>query len=524
MAGIVTKRLVLFAVAPTVLAGLLCASAPLRAESVAIAEPAVPNIPRTVTPTAPAAAPAESPDASHIDASGGAAGAAPASPAPASSASALDAQPLDAKPLDTAPNGSETTNGIVATVNDAPISDFELRERMALVSAISIQKPLNQLKPDELAQLRAQTLAKLEDEKLQFLEAQKQSIVVSPVEIDRQVDRMLADNHLTLDQLKKVLSDAGSSYNALRDQIEIQIAWAKTVNDQYGDHVIVTPAETEAEMARQAEGATKPHYLVAEIFLPVENPDEDSKVEKDAEQLESQLGAGAPFNLVARQNSRSSTAADGGNMGWVYDGQLASALNSTLATMKPGDISKPIRSVGGYYILALEARQEPLGTKIEKPVDQATKPDGAVPLARLLLPLGGGATKADLDAAMKIAGQVRASYAGCAQLAQLPQKIQGVVYYDMGAMKLSDLSPDIQKAVAATPPGEMAPPMMSEAGIELLARCDPRVEVRTAYTLKSKEEIEQQLFDEQISVLAKRYLRDLKRDADIEERGKPRQG
>jgi peptidyl-prolyl cis-trans isomerase SurA len=277
-------------------------------------------------------------------------------------------------------------------------------------------------------------------------------------------------------------------------------------------------------MARQAEGATKPHYLVAEIFLPVENPDQDARVEKDAEQLESQLGEGAPFNIVARQNSRSSTAADGGTVGWVYDGQLAPALNSALAGMKQGDISKPIRSTGGYYILQLQARQEPLGTKIDKPVDQAAKPDGTVPLARLLLPLGGEATKADLDAAEKIAGQVRASYNGCAQLAKVPDQIKGAVFYDMGAMKLSDLSPEIQKAIAATPPGEMAPPLMSTAGIELLGRCDARVEVRTAFTLKSKEEIEQQLFDEQISVLARRYLRDLKRDADIEERGKPRPG
>ena len=41
----------------------------------------------------------------------------------------------------------------------------------------------------------------------------------------------------------------------------------------------------DAEMARYAEGANKPHYLVAEIFLPVDNPEQDAKVKKDAEEL-----------------------------------------------------------------------------------------------------------------------------------------------------------------------------------------------------------------------------------------------
>jgi peptidyl-prolyl cis-trans isomerase SurA len=69
-----------------------------------------------------------------------------------------------------------------------------------------------------------------------------------------------------------------------------------------------------------------------------------------------------------------------------------------------------------------------------------------------------------------------------------------------------------------THPGEAAPPFLSEAGVELIARCDKRIIQQTAYTMPTKAEVEDQLFQTQIAALARRYLRDLKRDANIQVR------
>ena len=83
------------------------------------------------------------------------------------------------------------------------------------------------------------------------------------------------------------------------------------------------PQEVDAELARYAEGADKPHYLVSEIFLPVDNPDQDAKVLKTAQSVEEQLKSGRALSpMVARQFSQSPSAASGGDMGWVHDGQL----------------------------------------------------------------------------------------------------------------------------------------------------------------------------------------------------------
>ena len=271
-------------------------------------------------------------------------------------------------------------------------------------------------------------------------------------------------------------------------------------------------------MARYAEGANKRHYRVMEIFLPVDNPEQDAKVKKDAEEVENQLHQGAPFPAVARQFSQHPSAATGGDMGWVNDGQLAPELNAALAKLETGAISEPIRSTGGYYILAVRERQEPMGTKIAEVPTGPTGPAGTLPLARLLFPVDPHGPKAAIEPVLKVADQIQAHYSGCSQLEEIHKKATGTVFMDLGDAKLAELSPQIQEAMKATKPGEAAQPFLSDAGVELIGRCDKRVEIKTAYVMPSRQQVEDQLFQSQIAALARRYLRDLKRDANIQVR------
>ena len=411
---------------------------------------------------------------------------------------------------------ADDSDSVVATVNDESISEFELRQRVALYLAL---QGINQkLTPEQHTRMRNQILEVLEAEKVQLQEAVKKKITVSPVEVDKRINGMMQDNHFTLPQLRQNLTNAGASEEALRAQITASIAWQKTVQDEYSDRVNITPEMVAAEMARYADGANKPHYRVVEIFLPVDNPEQDAKVKKDAEEVEAQLHQGAPFAVVARQFSQHPSAATGGDMGWINDGQMAPELNAALAKLELGAVSDPIRSTGGYYILGLRERQEPLGTKIADVPTGPTGPAGTLPLARLLFPVNPGAAKSEVEEIFKVATQIQQHYAGCGQLDQLHSKMNGTVYMNLGDAKLADLAPQIQEAMKNTHPGEAAMPFTSEAGVELIGRCDKRIEVKTAYVMPTRQQVEDQLFQTQIAALARRYLRDLKRDANIQVR------
>jgi peptidyl-prolyl cis-trans isomerase SurA len=443
----------------------------------------------------------------------------PAKPAPATAAlqpgkDVAVNQPAAPTIDATAKPNLDDTDGIAATVNDESISDYELRQRVALFVATSGLTPTAQ----DMKRIRSQMLEKMEDEKIQLQEAVKKHVTVSPVEVDKSVNGLLAQNHLTIEQLRTILTTAGASELALRSQITAQIAWQKTVQEEYSDRINISQTQVDAEFQRYADGANKPHFLVAEIFLPVSSPEKDAGVLANAQNIESQITAGAAFQAIAHQFSQNPAAAQGGSIGWVHEGQLAPELNAALVKMTPNTVSPPIRSAGGYYILQLQGRQEPMGTKIADISTGASNPDGTLALARLLLPLGASPTKELVDAGMQGANNIRNAFSGCPNLKSMSDKMKGTVYMDLGNMKPAELSPEIQKALAQTHPGEIAPPIISDAGIELIARCDKKVEVQTAYVVPTREQVEEELFNQQISALAQRYMRDLKRDADVEVR------
>lgn len=418
-------------------------------------------------------------------------------------------EPADATPTIVTHQG----DGVAAVVNDTVISDYDLRQRVALFLATTGARPTE----DNVKQIRDQVLKQLETERLELLEAQKNNVTVSGSEVDKAIANIMSDNNLTMDQLKGMLGHSGVEMATLRAQIATQIAWSKAVQGMYGDRINITPENVNAELKRIADGANKPHYQVAEIFQAVDNPEQDEKVRKDMQQLVDEIGQGAPFQQVARQFSQNPTAAQGGDLGWVQDGQLPAVLNDVLRTMKPGDVSQPIRAPGGYYILHLRQRQEPAGTKIPEHV-ASQYPDGTLPLARVLLPIGEKPDKDLLGRAMNAAEVIRSHIDGCDKLKEMMAKVPGSVYMDLGTMHLTDLSPQIQGALAKTQPGDVAEPFQSAAGIEIIVRCDKAVPVVTAFQMPSRDDVENQLFEEQMSVLARRYLRDLRRDADVETR------
>jgi peptidyl-prolyl cis-trans isomerase SurA len=430
--------------------------------------------------------------------------------APESAQRAPGTEPLDVG--ETREQAEQNGDSVAAIVNDSVISDYDLRQRMGLVQATSGVRST----PDELKQLRNQVLEQLENERLQLLEAQKNNISISSEDVDKAIDTIMKENNLDNDKLNAMLSHFNVHMSTLRAQIAAQIAWSKTVQDQYGDRADVTPEEVNDEVKRVSEGATKPHFLVAEIFEAVDNPEDDAKIKKNMDDLEVQLRAGAPFPQLARQFSQNPTAAGGGDIGVIIQGQLPKELDQALSSMRPGSVSPPIKSAGGYYILYLKAREEGAGTKVAdvKPVN--AHPD-SLPLARLLLPMPPKAPKDLVEKIMQAGMQIRAHIENCQMLPEMAKQIKGSVYMSLGTMRISELSPEMQQALAQTQGGETTQPFQDAAGIELITRCDAGAPVQNAvFEMPSRDDVEQRLSNEKLAVLERQYMRDLRRDADIE--------
>jgi peptidyl-prolyl cis-trans isomerase SurA len=406
-----------------------------------------------------------------------------------------------------------------AMVNDKVISNYDLDQRVALFVATSGVRPTK----ESLPQIRAQVLRSIEDELLQIQEAEKHKIFVRKSDVDRALANIAEDNKVSVDEILATIHQAGVSDSVFRQQIGAQITWQRVVTARFGTDVLITESQVNEAMDRLRKGADKPQFLVSEIFLAVDRPEEEASVKASVEQIVSQLQQGAPFATVATQFSQSPSAADRGDIGWVIQGQLAEEIDNQLVKMRHGQISPPIRAEGGYYVLLVRDRKEPFGTNIEEMMEQMMPelifdPNRAIPLDRLLIPLPANPSADIKTKAMEMASSVHKQLRSCNDLPAVADKLKGTVYTKLGEMKPVDLARNLHDMLALTDPGQAVPPYFSQAGIELIMRCDPPVQRPVAFELPSREQLQNQLFVQQMTILAKSYMRDLRRDAVIERR------
>jgi peptidyl-prolyl cis-trans isomerase D len=93
------------------------------------------------------------------------------------------------------------------------------------------------------------------------------------------------------------------------------------------------------------------------ITLPAQATDEQTKLAlAKIQSIAKQARAGSDFAELAKKYSEDSvTAAKGGDLGEIRSGVLPKELEATIDSLKPGEISEPVRSPYGYHLLKLTA-------------------------------------------------------------------------------------------------------------------------------------------------------------------------
>ena len=249
-------------------------------------------------------------------------------------------------------SGQESV-GIAAVVNSEAISVPDLVSRIDVAIAATRLRASDELR----RQLAPQVLRSLIDERLKVQEAERLGVTVSEAEMASARRTVEQRNGIPEGGFDEFLRRQGLDAAAVSDQLRAEILWSKLVRGRLGVAVSVGEGEIDEALARLEANRGRPEYRVAEIFLAVESPARESEVHAAAEGLYEQLTAGASFGQIARQFSQSATAAVGGDIGWVMEGQLPSEIEAVLAQLEPGLIAPPVRVFGGYNIVTLLDRR-----------------------------------------------------------------------------------------------------------------------------------------------------------------------
>ena len=417
---------------------------------------------------------------------------------------AIPAAPQLSTPAPAAAPARTLRESVVAVVNDDPISTYHLRQEvywLALTNGL-------QVTAETLPQLQREALEALIEQRLKTQELRRQAELrgMKPEEImaeDDKVEEYLSllaqQNQMTKDQFLQQLAGSGVNAAVLRSRLKVEMSWEDFASMWYGRRARVTPDQLDAVEARIAANAAAPSYNISEIFIDAERAGSQAQAMAIANQRLQAIQQGAQFAAQARQYSARPTAANGGEAGWVSPGELDPTVAAALAEMRPGQISRPIPVNGGAYLIFMRERRAGGGEPV-------------VALKQAAVMVTPDAPAAEVQAAQTALLSIKAKNPTCATLETAARGVANVDVADLGEAEVKDLNPTFRTAIENMQPGQISNPVRTNIGLHLVAVCSRRT---SGQNIPTRDELGNRLLAQQIDMLQRRELRDLRAAATI---------
>jgi len=389
-----------------------------------------------------------------------------------------------------------------ARVNGNIITGTDVDHRVALIlEANEIEVP-----EEELQRLRLQVLRNLIDETLQVQEAVALDMEVTADEVDAAYTRFAEQGrNMTVEELATYLRSIGSSPRTIKRQIQGELAWDRLLRRNVAPFVNVSEAEvTELHDRLQASRGTN-EYRLGEIFLQSAPANRDA-VAANAQQIVQQLREGGSFQAYARQFSQATTAAVGGDLGWIRLEQLQNPqLEGIVGEMLAGQLVGPVEIPGGFWIgLMIDRRQ----------IGMPDPRDAVLSLKQISINFPAGMSEPEAEQRGSEFVAAVETMNGCGDANGKAMAV-GATVVDNDQIAVRALPEALQGVLLNLNIGQSTPPFgdLSE-GIRVLMLCG-RDDPPSAATPDMRQ-LMAQMEDDRINKRAQRYLRDLRRDAVIE--------
>lgn len=388
-----------------------------------------------------------------------------------------------------------------AIVNGDIITGTDVGQRLALIIAANG----GEVSDEEKQRLRLQVLRNLIDETLQIQEAAANEINISEEEVEATF-RQVAQQNFKQDikAFDQYLRTQGSSTDTLKRQIKGELAWSRLLRRNIQPFINVGDEEVNAIIERLNASKGTSEFRIGEIYMSA-SQETAQQVAENMRKILDQIRAGGSFVAYARQFSEASTAATGGDLGWVRPAQLPQSLADAAEQMQVGQVVGPVEVPGGFSILYLIDSRQVL----------TTDPRNALlSLKQLAISFPEGITEAQATAQAGQFATATQNIKGCGAANEVAARL-GATVVDNDQVKLRDLPAALQGTIAELQIGQASQPFGSvEDGVRVLILCG-RDDPQTA-AAPSFDAIMSRLENERVNKRAQIYLRDLRRDAIIE--------
>ena len=242
-------------------------------------------------------------------------------------------------------------NKILVNVGNQIITSYELKNRVKTILILN-NKEVNQ---ENVNTTKKEALNFLINYKLKKGEILKFKIDSQNISISEYLENISTNYNTDQKGFKKIFLDNDLSYELFLDGIKTEFAWQRLIFQSYQDKINVNEEQIDKELSNLIKKQKKSEeYNLAEIEILLENNSDDKKRIEEIKKQIIEIG----FENTAIKFSRSLSALEGGNLGWITSQALSNVILNAVRNMRPGDVSEPIiKSDTALFIKLLEKRK-----------------------------------------------------------------------------------------------------------------------------------------------------------------------
>ena len=237
-------------------------------------------------------------------------------------------------------------NKILFKINNNIISTIDVEEEYRYL--IALNNNLKKLSQNEIIEISKKSLIR---EKIKIIEINKnfknQKI---PDEIFQQIlkniySRLDINN---LEDFKNYLISNNVKYQDVKNKIKIESLWNELIIAKFSSKIQINENEIRNSLIKNQQKFTK-SYLLSEIFFEMSDSSQLNNTYQKIKEIIEEKG----FENAAASLSISSTANQGGKIGWIDEDSLNKNLKIILSKLNVNEITEPLTMPGGFMILKI---------------------------------------------------------------------------------------------------------------------------------------------------------------------------
>jgi peptidyl-prolyl cis-trans isomerase SurA len=287
------------------------------------------------------------------------------------------AAPLAVAFLAALPLRAEIIEQVLVKVNGEIITKTELEARQIAAVRARMQKDVDPeaIQNDEqlkkiLAEVTPPLIVEAIDEMLMVQLAKERGYRLRDEQFTEWLTALRKEQNLQDDQkFAAALKQEGMSLDDLRRQVERSFMISQVQREEVGSKLTITEEEArQYYLTHPAEFTQAANVTLREILIEVPastqkgqaaiNVAQEDEARAEAAAVRSRVLAGEDFGKVAAEVSDAPSKANGGLIGPISVPELSESLQKLLKSMKPGEVTPPLRTARGYQILKLETLKE----------------------------------------------------------------------------------------------------------------------------------------------------------------------